>query len=98
VPAALAIARSAVRRIKQNLFWALAYNVLGIGLACTGRLNPVWAALAMTLSGTFVLANSLKRNPRVAVAQDSASVPAPLDHQAAPQHRNLVVHEIAGTK
>ena len=60
MPAALALARQTVRVVRQNLFWALAYNVVGVGIACTGRLNPVWAALAMTLSGAAVLVNSLR--------------------------------------
>jgi heavy metal translocating P-type ATPase len=60
VPCALALARRTVRVIRQNLFWAFAYNVLGIGLACTGRLNPVLAALAMVLSSFLVVTNSLR--------------------------------------
>lgn len=57
---AVALARRTVRVVRQNLFWAFAYNGVGIGLACTGRLNPVWAALAMVLSGLLVVGNSLR--------------------------------------
>ena len=46
--------------IRENLFWSFAYNVIGIGLACTGRLNPVLAAVAMVLSSVLVIANSLR--------------------------------------
>lgn len=56
----LRLARQTVRTIRINLFWACAYNVLGIGLACTGRLNPIWAALAMTISSALVVGNSLR--------------------------------------
>ncbi len=60
VPWVLALARRTVRVIRQNLFWAFAYNVAGIGLACTGRLNPALAALAMALSSFLVVTNSLR--------------------------------------
>lgn len=54
------LSRRTMTVIKQNLFWSLAYNVAGIGLAATGRLNPIWAAIAMTVSGLSVIANSLR--------------------------------------
>jgi heavy metal translocating P-type ATPase len=60
LPWAVTLARRTVRVIRQNLLWAFVYNVAGIGLACTGRLNPVVAALAMVLSSTLVVANSLR--------------------------------------
>jgi cation transport ATPase len=60
VPWAANLARRTVRVVHQNLFWAFAYNAAGIGLACTGRLNPVLAALAMTLSSFLVVTNSLR--------------------------------------
>ena len=50
----------AVRTIRQNLFWAFFYNVLGIGLAAAGWLNPLWASLAMVLSSLLVIGNSLR--------------------------------------
>ncbi|WP_334135750.1 heavy metal translocating P-type ATPase, partial [Tepidimonas sp.] len=50
VPAALDIARRTVRKIRQNLFWAFAYNVAGIPLAALGVLDPVWAGAAMAAS------------------------------------------------
>jgi heavy metal translocating P-type ATPase len=68
VPWALAMARRTVSTIRRNLFWAFAYNVVGIGLALTGRLNPIFAAAAMILSSLFVLASSL----RLAVADSPA--------------------------
>lgn len=57
---AIRIARETRRAIRQNLAWALAYNVVGIGLAFTGMLNPIWAALAMVMSSVCVLGNSLR--------------------------------------
>jgi len=48
-----------VRKIKQNLLWAFIYNIIGIGLAIAGVLQPVFAAFAMIVSSMFVLGNSL---------------------------------------
>jgi heavy metal translocating P-type ATPase len=60
LPWAIVLARRTVRIIRGNLFWAFAYNVAGLGFACTGRLNPVLASLAMVLSSLFVVTNSLR--------------------------------------
>ncbi len=57
---AVSLSRAAVRTIRQNLFWACFYNVLGIALAASGQLNPIWAAAAMTLSSVLVIGNSLR--------------------------------------
>lgn len=59
VAQALDISRRTVRKIRQNLFWAFAYNVAGIPLAALGYLSPVVAGAAMALSSVSVLTNAL---------------------------------------
>ncbi|WP_425453124.1 heavy metal translocating P-type ATPase [Simplicispira hankyongi] len=59
VAAALDISRRTVMKIRQNLFWAFAYNVAGIPLAALGYLSPVVAGAAMALSSVSVMTNAL---------------------------------------
>ncbi|HEX7892010.1 MAG TPA: heavy metal translocating P-type ATPase [Ramlibacter sp.] len=59
VAGALDISHRTVRKIRQNLFWAFAYNVAGIPLAALGVLSPVVAGAAMALSSVSVLTNAL---------------------------------------
>ena len=59
VAAALDISRRTVNKIRQNLFWAFAYNVAGIPLAALGFLSPVVAGAAMALSSVSVVSNAL---------------------------------------
>jgi P-type Cu+ transporter len=59
VGAALEISHRTVLKIRQNLFWAFAYNVAGIPLAALGYLNPVLAGAAMALSSVSVMSNAL---------------------------------------
>ena len=59
VAAALEVSDRTVRKIRQNLFWAFAYNVAGIPLAAFGYLNPVVAGAAMALSSVSVMGNAL---------------------------------------
>ena len=59
VPAALDVSRRTYAKIRQGLFWAFAYNVIGIPLASFGLLSPVVAGAAMALSSVSVVSNAL---------------------------------------
>jgi Cu+-exporting ATPase len=67
VPTALQLSQRTIRNIKQNLFWAFGYNVIGIPIAAGilylfggPLLNPIFAAAAMSLSSVSVLTNALR--------------------------------------
>lgn len=64
---AIDLSRAVIRNIKQNLFWAFFYNIIGIPLAAgvfyvvlNWRLNPMFAAAAMSLSSVCVVSNALR--------------------------------------
>jgi len=70
LPELVRLSRRTYRIIRENLFWALVYNVVAVPLAVAGVLHPIVAAAAMAASSTFVVGNSLRirraapRHPR----------------------------------
>lgn len=60
IPDAISMSHKTMRNIKQNLFWALAYNVIGIPVAALGYLEPWLAGAAMALSSVSVVLNALR--------------------------------------
>ena len=69
IPEALCLSRLTVRTIRQNLFWAFIYNIIGIPLAAGAwvhlfgwTLNPMFGAAAMSLSSFCVVTNALRLN------------------------------------
>lgn len=57
---AIGISNATLLTIKQNLFWAFAYNIVAIPIAAMGYLNPMWGALFMAFSDVVVIGNSLR--------------------------------------
>jgi Cu+-exporting ATPase len=60
VPESLGLARATLRTIKQNLFWAFFYNIIGVPLATLGFMSPILCAAAMGFSDLIVIGNALR--------------------------------------
>ena len=60
IVAAIKLSKATMRNIKQNLFWALVYNTIGIPIAAAGFLSPVLAGAAMAFSSVSVVTNALR--------------------------------------
>jgi len=60
LPQTLSIGKHTLLTIKQNLFWAFAYNIVAIPIAVMGLLNPMWGALFMAFSDVIVIGNSIR--------------------------------------
>lgn len=84
VPWAIALARRSAGVIRQNLFWAFSYNVLGVGLAAAGWLNPALAAAAMTASSALVIGNSLRLRKNLPLTKPTTKAGASPPRIAAP--------------
>ena len=83
VPTAIDLSKKTIRNIKQNLFWAFGYNVLGIPVAAGvlhlfggPLLNPILAAAAMSLSSVSVLTNALRLKRFKVTSQDRKGIDA----------------------
>jgi Cu+-exporting ATPase len=75
---AIAISRRTYAKIRQNLFWAFVYNVIGIPLAAMGKLDPVVAGAAMAFSSVSVVGNALllrRWRPHAAAADPGPNEP-----------------------
>ncbi len=71
IPWLVDLSRESMKRVKQNLGWAVIYNLLGVGLAMAGLLQPVFSAFAMVASSIFVTANAMKMNKFPLLDEDS---------------------------
>ena len=75
VPAALEISRRTYNKIRQNLFWAFIYNLIGIPLAAIGLLNPMLAGGAMAASSLCVVSNALLLKRWKPKSPESSQIP-----------------------
>ncbi|MCA9185122.1 MAG: cation-translocating P-type ATPase, partial [Planctomycetales bacterium] len=77
IPMSIELARRTVRTVRWNLMWAFVYNVVGIGFAVCGWLNPIVAAIAMLGSSVLVISNSLVLAQTDAIEEQLAPTVSP---------------------
>lgn len=99
VPAALDVSRRTYAKIRQNLFWAFAYNAVGIPLAALGLLSPMVAGAAMAFSSVSVLTNALLLK-RWRPAYDGATGKLDPGHAPGTAHeqRHISTDSVEGTR
>ena len=78
---AIRLSKQTYAKIRQNLFWAFIYNVLGIPLAAAGLLNPIIAGAAMAFSSLCVVSNAL-------LLRRWRATPPVLNQSSQPQERS----------
>lgn len=71
VPWLVDLSRESMKRVRQNLGWAVIYNLIGVALAMTGLLQPIFSAFAMVASSIFVTTNAMKMNQFPLLEDDS---------------------------
>ena len=74
IPWLVDLSRESMRRVRQNLGWAVIYNLIGVALAMAGLLQPVFSAFAMVASSIFVTSNAMKMNKFPLLYQDESVV------------------------
>jgi len=60
IDTAIRLSRATMNNIRQNMFWALLYNIIGIPVAAAGFLSPIIAGAAMAFSSVSVVSNALR--------------------------------------
>lgn len=98
IPWAIELSRRSVRVMRQNLFWAFAYNGVGIALAAMGWLNPAWAAAAMVVSSLLVVGNSLRLQSATTSAISNTQDAAPAEETRGEATDDALVLTSAGAR
>lgn len=95
IPWLVSLSRLTMGKVRQNLIWASVYNLVGLGLAVTGNLQPALAALFMVLSSVVVITNALRlRKAWIGPLSPLFEVPAfERELTSAPPHSSTVIHQ-----